>query len=315
MRIRSIPVVQNGTTLYVGAAKAGELAVQVKVDMRTTSNSNGYQREVSPSRARSFGRYISRTTGISPNTILLNVRNANSMKYKDGFLTIEEKEPLWLVDGQHRVKGLEIMMAEDGDPKIGDFELPVVVMSQGDNYTEAKQFWIINKTQKGVRSDLAERILQRAVYEEGKKNLIQLSEQGILGPLLRGFEWKEKALAIADAIQTRPDSPWHGIIRMPNDPKDRHVLAAAVVCKAQVIVTQNLRHFPQEVLAPFEVETQSPDEFLTYLFYLVPKPMIEIIEEQAGDLHNPPQTVVDLLRALALQAPNFATLVRDYLMS
>lgn len=27
---------------------------------------------------------------------------------------------------------------------------------------------------------------------------------------------------------------------MPNDPKDRHVLAAAVACKAQVIVTNNV---------------------------------------------------------------------------
>src|SRR5579872_6918418 len=33
------------------------------------------------------------------------------------------------------------------------------------------------------------------------------------------------------------------IASMPNDKKDRHVLAAAVSCGAQVIVTQNLRHF------------------------------------------------------------------------
>lgn len=35
------------------------------------------------------------------------------------------------------------------------------------------------------------------------------------------------------------------ITSMPNDEKDRHVLAAAVVSNSQVIVTQNLKDFPQ----------------------------------------------------------------------
>lgn len=33
---------------------------------------------------------------------------------------------------------------------------------------------------------------------------------------------------------------------MKNDPKDRHVLAAAVRERAEVIVTTNLRHFPDD---------------------------------------------------------------------
>jgi hypothetical protein len=97
---------------------------------------------------------------------------------------------------------------------------------------------------------------------------------------------------------------------MRNHPKDRHVLAAAVACRAQVIVTQNLRDFPQEVLAPFEIVAQSPDEFLTHLFSLDSERMIKIIEEQASDLHNPPKSVTEVLETLAQHAPTFAKLVR-----
>ena len=99
---------------------------------------------------------------------------------------------------------------------------------------------------------------------------------------------------------------------MPNDPKDRHVLAAAVACRAQVIVTLNLRHFPQEIVAPFQVEAQSPDDFLTHLFYLDPQRVIEVIERQSSDLHNPPMTVSEVLNALALHAPNFANIIGYY---
>ncbi len=103
------------------------------------------------------------------------------------------------------------------------------------------------------------------------------------------------------------------ISAMPNDPKDRHVLAAAVVCRAQVIVTYNLRHFSREVLAPFEIKAQSPDEFLTHLFYLDPERMVEIIAEQAEDLHNPPHTVQEVLNILAYHTPKFANLVASYI--
>ena len=55
---------------------------------------------------------------------------------------------------------------------------------------------------------------------------------------------------------------------MPTNEKDKHVLATAVACKANVIVTQNLKDFPPNLLAPFEVEAQSPDRFLVHLFQI-----------------------------------------------
>ena len=57
--------------------------------------------------------------------------------------------------------------------------------------------------------------------------------------------------------------PDHLVARMTNPPEDRHVLAAAVVANAEVIVTSNLRHFVGAALAPFGAEAWSPDAFLS----------------------------------------------------
>jgi predicted nucleic acid-binding protein len=97
---------------------------------------------------------------------------------------------------------------------------------------------------------------------------------------------------------------------MANDPKDRHILAAAVACRAKVIVTNNLRDFPQSTLAPFEIEVQHPDDFLVQLFYLYPEFMVEIIEKQAKDLQRPPKTTLELLSTLNQHVPNFVNLIR-----
>lgn len=50
-------------------------------------------------------------------------------------------------------------------------------------------------------------------------------------------------------------------IRLP-DPNDRHVLAAAIVGNADVIVRRNLRDFPDEALEPYGIEAQHPDEII-----------------------------------------------------
>jgi predicted nucleic acid-binding protein len=53
-----------------------------------------------------------------------------------------------------------------------------------------------------------------------------------------------------DAMVTGYESLMEGLA---NDPKDRHVLAAAVRANAEVIVTFNLRDFPEPALKPYDV--------------------------------------------------------------
>jgi hypothetical protein len=58
---------------------------------------------------------------------------------------------------------------------------------------------------------------------------------------------------------------WEQRLTLP-DPNDRHVLAAALACVADAIVTLNTRHFPANVLSPFGVAAVVPDAFVTQLF-------------------------------------------------
>jgi hypothetical protein len=55
---------------------------------------------------------------------------------------------------------------------------------------------------------------------------------------------------------------------MANDPKDRHVLAAAVASDAQAVVTLNLKHFPNAACEPLAIEPLHPDNFLLDLYSL-----------------------------------------------
>jgi hypothetical protein len=85
------------------------------------------------------------------------------------------------------------------------------------------------------------------------------------------------------------------------DPDDRHVLAAAIVSGTDVIVTFNLKHFPDEALKPFGIEAQHPDDFLTYQLDLAPNVVCAAAKRQRESLKNPPKTVEEYLQALERQ--------------
>jgi predicted nucleic acid-binding protein len=85
------------------------------------------------------------------------------------------------------------------------------------------------------------------------------------------------------------------------DPDDRHVLAAAIQGRADVIVTSNLKHFPAAVLRNHGVEAQHPDEFISNLIGLEPAIVYATVKQQREGLKNPPQTAEALLVTLEKQ--------------
>ncbi len=71
------------------------------------------------------------------------------------------------------------------------------------------------------------------------------------------------------------------VASMTNDPKDRHVLAAAVRCAAHAIVTANVRHFPPRSVKPYNLDVLTPDEFLMQQLRLNEQLIREKIAAQA----------------------------------
>jgi predicted nucleic acid-binding protein len=86
-------------------------------------------------------------------------------------------------------------------------------------------------------------------------------------------------------------------LKLP-DPDDRHVLAAAIAAGAQVIVTTNLKDFPQDVLRTFNIEAKHPDAFLQDIYHIDGVLTHQAVTEAAGALSKPPLTVGDLLDRL-----------------
>lgn len=95
---------------------------------------------------------------------------------------------------------------------------------------------------------------------------------------------------------------------MTNDAKDRHVLAAAVRCNAELIVTLNRRDFPQAALEPYSITAAGPSTFLRNLYELDPKTVSTTIERQAASINK---DVDYVLQRLAVNAPTFVGLFRE----
>ena len=85
------------------------------------------------------------------------------------------------------------------------------------------------------------------------------------------------------------------------DPKDRHVLAAAIAARADIIVTFNLKDFPAPALAAYKIEAQHPDEFIMHLLDLSLEVVFLAVRRQRQSLRNPPKSVEDLLETLRRQ--------------
>jgi predicted nucleic acid-binding protein len=103
--------------------------------------------------------------------------------------------------------------------------------------------------------------------------------------------------AVRDCLVTGYE-PLIPALELP-DPDDRHVLAAAIKVNAQVIVTRNLRHFPEDRLAPWGVRAKSPDAFVRDQIGIDRQAVWACIQQIVDSRTQRPVTVDDVLGELA----------------
>jgi hypothetical protein len=94
--------------------------------------------------------------------------------------------------------------------------------------------------------------------------------------LVEGYEYRVRSLALPDAA-------------------DRHILAAAIHGGANVIVTMNLRDFPDYAVAGFGVEAMHPDKFVLELLNNHQSEVVAALCRLRKSFKNPPHSAADLL--------------------
>jgi len=231
VKIPCVRATQHGRTIYVGALSAHDLAVlygteTAKVDIWDPSHEIGYQRALSPTRARRFGRYVSEGS-VSPTGVVMYQRNPdNGIEYRDSVLNVplpadgeKAAEPLlYIVDGQHRTFGISEAFREGWIDDSEEVEIPVTIMvnrpeSAADPLLEeATQFLIINTEQKRVRTDLAHQIILRQTASTHGK----IKDSSRIPSGLTRDDQVPYATSIANRLSERSGSPWHDKIVRPN---------------------------------------------------------------------------------------------------
>jgi hypothetical protein len=85
-------------------------------------------------------------------------------------------------------------------------------------------------------------------------------------------------------------------------------LAAAVKCKADAIITFNVKDFPSNSVEEYEIQVLTPDEFLVHQFHLGRSRVVRKFVD-----HILPLSVKHPLRPLSVLAPRFCELLRTEL--
>jgi predicted nucleic acid-binding protein len=101
-----------------------------------------------------------------------------------------------------------------------------------------------------------------------------------------------------------------GAITLP-DSNDRHVLAAAIEAHASIILTWNLRHFPESETARYNIAARDPDSFLTALCGSDAEAVAAVVDAARANLKLSEPTAEEYLRALENQGlKSFVSLIR-----
>jgi predicted nucleic acid-binding protein len=130
------------------------------------------------------------------------------------------------------------------------------------------------------------------IFDEWKRVMIE-----------KGVSSEDAMKRIAKANAAFPDAlvnNYKGLIEnleLP-DVDDRHVLAAAIKTNANLIVTNNIKDFPEEYLQSFGINAKTADDFLTDMIDLNQEQALAAFKEMVLNKNNPKQDEFEVLNLL-----------------
>ena len=206
--------------LYTCVFRAGDLVERMNVDRWTPDNYGGYQRFPSERRlgmARgSAVRYLIKEYGWFPTSIILNVRGKVKFSvekdwgwYSRGILDTGRGE-FWLIDGQHRLEALKRAIGRNRDYE--NYPISASVLTLPERFDEMHLFYIINRRQRGISTDLAYRHMQRMLWQKGEEWILDFEGK-------QGLD-RSYAVEIVDQLNKEPVSPWYRRIRFVGEPRN-----------------------------------------------------------------------------------------------
>jgi DGQHR domain-containing protein len=256
---------QRSTKMYIAIVRLSDLEY-FSIDLLNPQNiagRNGYQRNLDERRIKKIAAFFERSSAIMPVAGLLNVREKDRLKFTKNRVVIPDGTKVWVVDMQHRLKGL-LLAHEQRILKDNSFGFPVVITEGLSQVDEAIQFYIINTKAKKMDVALTRRLL---IANNKVREIVDTKP------------WEIPAVQVTMALnRSLPVNPWYGRIRQPNEEKQPLHIATEksfVQSLRQILIPGRLKH-PRRVarrLAEFwkAIKEVIPEAFDDPKAYIIQK--------------------------------------------
>jgi DGQHR domain-containing protein len=212
---------QGDLTLFATSLKVKDLLAKDFYSVATLDpedDNDGFQRLLNDARAKKLADYIVKgqdaKDAFLPTSVFLATDKSLPFDEKENRIEIDSLSvcPFSVVDGQHRIEGLR--KAAEKDPRVHDFEIPVVIAIKLSKLEQMCHFLIVNTTQKSVDKSVEQRIFARLTAALAVEELPTLP-RWVSNVVDKGEV--EKAVKYVDFLNKTNGSPWFGKIKMANE--------------------------------------------------------------------------------------------------
>ncbi|MBA7572026.1 hypothetical protein ES708_13801 [subsurface metagenome] len=224
IEIPAIRITQQGKKIYIGKMTGSQIldwctTTEWDPDLGWDLTKQGYQRAPNEKHYTRIGNFLREEIDpLLPTSALLAAREdeygvlefvAYADAYPDiGNIVIHKPRLLYIVDYQHRWRGIKDAVERLKCGNLLDFQVPVIIMADVSRYEEIRQFYLINSKQKRVNTDLGLALLQTMATQASEEELMNF-----VGP---GNRYRIRGTRLTFKIAGKTQGPWVGKILDPN---------------------------------------------------------------------------------------------------